>query len=163
MNAQGQLLKTDPNFILESSTNVLITADANKGNKNLQNYTGDVYVHIGVITNLSANSSSWKYVPTFSVWSGTDARIKCTSIGNNKWTYTIPGTLRTFFGITDPSEKILKIAILFRTAAGVKLANEDNTDMFLTVVDNQFQVKIDTPFLQPLYQPQFEAIKKINY
>ena len=160
MNAHGQLLKTDPNFILESSSNVLITADANKGNKNLQNYTGDVYVHIGVITNLSANSTSWKYVPSFSVWSGTDSRIKCTSIGNNKWTYTIPGTLRTFFGITDPNEKILKIAILFRTAAGVKLANEDNSDMFLTVVDNQLQVKIDTPFLQPLYQPQFEAIKK---
>jgi len=64
MNANGQLLKTDPNFILESSNNVLITADANKGNKNLQNFTGDVYVHIGVITNLSANSSAWKYVPT---------------------------------------------------------------------------------------------------
>ncbi|NBR56727.1 MAG: 1,4-alpha-glucan-branching protein, partial [Chitinophagia bacterium] len=160
MNANGQLLKTDPNFILESSNNVLITADANKGNKNLQNFTGDVYVHIGVITNLSANSSAWKYVPSFSVWGGTDARIKCTSIGNNKWTYTIPGNLRAFFGITDASEKILKIAILFRTAAGVKLANEDNSDMFLSVVDNQFQVKIDTPFLQPLYQPQFEAIKK---
>jgi glycosidase len=160
MNANGQLLKTDPNFILESSNNVLITADANKGNKNLQNFTGDVYVHIGVITNLSANSSAWKYVPSFSVWGGTDARIKCTAIGNNKWTYTIPGNLRTFFGITDASEKILKIAILFRTAAGVKLANEDNSDMFLTVVDNQYQVKIDTPFLQPLYQPQYEAIKK---
>lgn len=160
MNAHGQLLRTDPNFILESSSNVLITADANKGNKNLQNYTGDVYVHIGVITNLSTNSTSWKYVPSFSVWSGTDSRIKCTPIGNNKWTYTIPGTVRSFFGITDPNEKILKIAILFRTAAGVKLANEDNSDMFLTVVDNQFQVKIDTPFTQPLYQPQFEAIKK---
>jgi glycosidase len=160
MNANGQLLKTDPNFILESSSNVLITADANKGNKNLQNFTGDVYVHIGVITNLSANSSAWKYVPSFSVWGGTDARIKCTSIGNNKWTYTIPGTIRSFFGITDASEKIVKIAILFRTAAGVKLANEDNSDMFLSVVDNQFQVKIDTPFMQPLYQPQFEAIKK---
>ena len=160
MNANGQLLKTDPNFILESSNNVLITADANKGNKNLQNFTGDVYVHIGVITNLSANSSAWKYVPSFSVGGGSDARIKCTSIGNNKWTYTIPGNLRIFFGIADPAEKILKIAILFRTAAGVKLANEDNSDMFLSVVDNQFQVKIDTPFLQPLYQPQFEAIKK---
>ena len=160
MNANGQLLKTDPNFILESSNIVLITADANKGNKNLQNFTGDVYVHIGVITNLSANSSAWKYVPIFSVWGGTDARIKCTSIGNNKWTYTIPGNLRTFFGMTDPSEKILKIAILFRTAAGVKLANEDNSDMFLSVVDNQFQVKIDTPFLQPLYQPRFEAVQK---
>jgi hypothetical protein len=123
MNANGQLLKTDPNFILESSNNLLITADANKGNKNLQNFTGDVYVHIGVITNLSANSSAWKYVPSFSVWGGTDARIKCTAIGNNKWTYTIPGTIRSFFGITDASEKILKIAILFRTAAGVKLAN----------------------------------------
>ena len=161
INAKGQLLKTDPNFILESSNNVLITADANKGNKKLKDYTGDVYVHIGLITNLSANSGAWRYVPSFSVWAGTDSRIKCTSIGNNKWTYTIPGTLRSFFGLTDPSEKILKLAILFRNAAGtLQLANEDNSDMFLTVVNNQFQVQIDTPFMQPLYQPQFEAIKK---
>ena len=161
MNANGQLLKTDPNFILESSNNVLVTADANKGNKKLKDYTGEVYVHIGVITNLSANSGAWRYVPSFSVWGGTDSRIKCTSIGNNKWTYTFPGTLRSFFGLTDPSEKILKLAILFRNAAGTaQLANEDNSDMFLTVVNNQFQVKIDTPFMQPLYQPQFEAIKK---
>ena len=161
INAKGQLLKTDPNFILESSNNVLITADANKGNKKLKDYTGDVYVHIGLITNLSANSGAWRYVPSFSVWAGTDSRIKCTSIGNNKWTYTIPGTLSSFFGLTDPSEKILKLAILFRNAAGtLQLANEDNSDMFLTVVNNQFQVQIDTPFMQPLYQPQFEAIKK---
>jgi glycosidase len=160
MNANGQLLKTEPNFILESSNNVVITADANKGNKGLLNYTGDVYVHIGVITNLSANSSAWKYVPSFSVWSGTDARIKCTSIGNNKWSYTIPGTIRSFLGLTDASEKILKLAILFRNAAGTKLTNEDGSDMFLTVVDNQFQVKIDTPAVQPLYLPQFESIKK---
>ena len=160
MNANGQLLKTDPNFILESSNNVVITADANKGNKGLLNYTGDVYVHIGVITNLSANSSAWKYVPSYSIWSGTDSRIKCTSIGNNKWTYTIPGTIRSFFGITDAAEKILKIAILFRNATGTKLTNEDGSDMFLTVVDNQFHVKIDTPAVQPLYLPQFESIKK---
>lgn len=160
INANGQLLKTDPNFILESSSNVVITADANKGNKGLLNYTGDVYVHIGVITNLSTNSSAWKYVPSYSVWSGTDARIKCTSIGNNKWTYTIPGNIRSFFGLTDATEKIVKIAILFRNAAGTKLTNEDGSDMYLTVVDNQFQVKIDTPAAQPLYQPQFESIKK---
>jgi 1,4-alpha-glucan branching enzyme len=161
MNANGQLLKTEPNFILESSNNVVVTADASKGNKGLLNYTGDVYVHIGVITNLSANSSAWKYVPSYSIWSGTDARIKCTSIGNNKWTYTIPGTIRSFFGLTDATEKIIKLAILFRNAAGTKLTNEDGSDMFLTVVDNQFQVKIDTPAVQPLYLPQFESIKKV--
>ncbi len=64
----SQLLSWSPDFILENSTPVVITMDASKGNQGLLNYTPvtDVYVHIGVITNMSANSSDWKYVN--SVW-----------------------------------------------------------------------------------------------
>jgi len=158
--AHAQLLNTTPNFVLESSNPITIIADANLGNKGLLNFTGDVYVHIGLITSASSNSSAWKYVPTFSVWNGTDARIKTTSLGNNKWSFTINGGLRSYFGVTDANEKILKIAILFRTATGVKLANEDGSDMYVNVFDNQFYAKIDTPLSQPQFVPQFETIQK---
>ncbi|HSN07615.1 MAG TPA: hypothetical protein VLS85_01195, partial [Hanamia sp.] len=43
----AQLLSWTPDFIQEGSTSVVITMDANFGNKGLLNYspTSDVYVH----------------------------------------------------------------------------------------------------------------------
>src|SRR5262250_2312173 len=101
--ANAQLLSWTPDFIHETSTPVTITTDANFGNKALLSYanTSDVYVHIGVITNLSTSSSDWKYVKF--TWGTTDAAAHCTYNGSNKWTYTITGGLRTFFGISNGS------------------------------------------------------------
>jgi 1,4-alpha-glucan branching enzyme len=150
MCCDAQLLTWSPDFIQESSTNVTITCDASKGNKGLFNYTPvtDVYVHIGCITTLSSNASDWKYVPY--AWGTTNALAKCTSLGNNKWQFVINGALRSFFGITNASEKIVKIAILFRSGNGnSKLANADGGDMYIPVYDNSLAVRIDTPFRQP--------------
>src|SRR5205085_8395702 len=122
-----------------------IIADAAKGNQGLLNHTPvtDVYVHIGVITNLSTSPSNWRYVPAFSTWGTTNAQIQATSLGGNKWKYTIPGNLRTYFGISDPSEKILKIAILFRSGSGAKkLANADGSDMYVPVYEAGLYARI---------------------
>ena len=60
--AYAQLLSTDVIFPTDAST-ITIIADATKGNKGLLNQAvSDVYVHTGVTTNLSANSTDWKYV-----------------------------------------------------------------------------------------------------
>lgn len=151
----AQLLTTNPAFIKETDSNIEITADATKGNQGLLNYTPvtDVYVHIGVITNLSTSPSNWKYVPSFCVWGGTNAQAQATSLGSNKWKYTITGNLRTFFGITDPNEKILRIAVLFRSSgsSAKKLANTDGSDMYLPVYDAGLNVRIDQPFREPKY------------
>ena len=114
----SQLLSWSPDFIREASTPVVITMDATKGNQGLLNYTptSDVYVHIGVITNLSTSSSDWKYVN--SVWGTTNPTFQATYLGSNKWSYTITGGLRTFFGMSNPAETIQKIAILFRSGNG---------------------------------------------
>src|ERR1700754_5110826 len=121
VKANAQLLSWSPDFIQESSTPVTITMNANYGNKGLLNYTPttDVYVHIGVITNLSTSSSDWKYVKF--TWGTTDPNAQCTSVGTNQWKYTITGGLRTFFGITNSGETIKKIAILFRSGDGNKV------------------------------------------
>src|SRR5665213_4450110 len=96
----SQLLSWSPQFPMESSTAVTITVDASYGNKGLLNHTpSDVYVHIGVITNLSANSSNWLHVIT--TWGITNAAWQATSLGNNKWSFTITGGLRSYFGLTD--------------------------------------------------------------
>src|SRR5947208_12735395 len=105
MGLQAQLLSWTPPFPKENdpSQTLVITVDATKGNQGLLNYTPatDVYVHIGVITNLSTSSSDWKYVPF--TWGTTTPAANAPSAGTNKWKYTITGSLRTFFGITNPS------------------------------------------------------------
>ena len=157
----SQLLSWTPDFIQETSNPVVITMDANYGNRGLLNYapTSDVYVHIGVITNLSTSSSDWRYVT--SVWGTTNPLFQATSLGNNKWSFTISGGLRTYFGMTNPAETIEKIAILFRSGNGnTAQRNADASNMYIPVYDNGLYVRIDNPFRQPLYTPIPEPITK---
>jgi 1,4-alpha-glucan branching enzyme len=161
VQAKAQLLSWSPAFIQEGSTPVTITMDASFGNKGLLNYTptSDVYVHIGVITNKSANSGDWKHAPF--TWGTTTAAAHATYLGSNKWSFTITGGLRSFFSMTDASEKILKIAILFRTGNGNSAQrNAGGTDMFVPVYDNGLYARIEKPYRQPLYVPSPEPITK---
>jgi glycosidase len=158
--ANAQLLTWSPAFIQESSSPVEIIVDATKGNLGLKDHTPtDVYVHIGVITSLSSSSSDWKYSKF--TWPGTDPNAQATYLGNNKWKYTITGGLRSFFNITNTSETIKKIAILFRSGDGNKAQrNADGSDMYVPVYDNGLHVRIDEPYRQPLYNPIPESITK---
>jgi 1,4-alpha-glucan branching enzyme len=159
LQTNAQLLVSTPDFITESVTSTTIIADASKGNQKLLGNTADIYVHIGAITNLSPTGADWKYVS--SVWGTADAKFKCVALGNNKWSYTIPTNLRSYFGITNANEKILKIAILFRDAAGANvLRNADGSDMYVNVYDNNIHVRIDTPLFQPTYAKNIEPINK---
>ena len=65
----------------------------------------------------------------------------------------ISGGLRTFFNITNTSEKILKIAILFRSGNGSKVQrNSDGSDMYVPVYDDGLYARIDTPLMQPFFK-----------
>ena len=160
--AKAQLLSWSPAFLHDTSNKVTITVNANFGNKGLLNYTtSDVYVHTGVITNLSTSSSDWKHVRT--VWATTYSWEHATYIGNNEWTFSIDttGGLRAFYGMTDTSEHIQKIAILFRSGNGsYAQRNADGSDMYIPVYDNGLYARIDIPYRQPLYYPLPEPITK---
>lgn len=146
--SQAQLLTFTPDFPLDNS-NLVITMDATKGNKGLQGFAGPVYVHIGVITNLSASQSAWRYAPF--TWGTTPAAAQATAAGTNKWTYTI-NNIRTFFNV-PAGETILKVAILFRDGSGnMKQTNTDGSDMFLPVyAAGEFAVRFTLPAMQPTY------------
>ncbi len=154
--AHSQLLSWSPSFITEQTTNNVITADATKGNQGLLNYNpNDVYVHIGVVTTTS--NGQWSHVS--SVWGTTDPAYKAVSLGNNKWSFTISSNLRTYFGVTSPSETILKIAILFRSGDGSKaLRNSDGSDMYVPVYDASLQTRITSPLRQPTFTPIPELV-----
>ncbi len=157
----AQLLSWSPAFIQESSTPITITMNANYGNKGLLNYatTSDVYVHIGVITNKSTSPSDWKHAPF--TWGTTNAAAHCTYLGSNQWQFTITGGLRSFFSMTDTSEHVLKIAILFRNGSGsLAQRNADGKDMYIPVYGSGEYARIDNPFRQPEYVPINETIIK---
>lgn len=152
--AQAQLLSWTPPFPKEDEASQIleITVDAAKGNKGLLNYTGDVYLHLGVITSKSAAKDEWKH--SLFQWGTTPAAAKAIPLGNNKWKYTITGSLRTFFDITDATETISKIALLFRSGDGNNVQrNADGSDMFIPVYAPGLAVRLTQPVTQPTYLP----------
>ena len=156
--ASSQLLTWTPNFAKDND-NIVITMDATKGNQGLNNYTptSDVYVHVGVITNLSVNAADWKYVKF--TWATTPPAAQATYLGSNKWQYTITN-IRGFF-VVPAGETIQKIAILFRNGAGTSvLRNTDGSDMYIPVYDNTIAVRFTVPFFQSTYIRIPEPINK---
>jgi glycosidase len=160
LTVRGQLLSSAPQFIRENSAGVEITMDASKGNKGLFNYanTSDVYVHLGVITTASNTPTDWKYVK-FASFNTPNPAAQTTYLSDNKWRFTITGDLRGFFGVTNNNEKILKIAILFRSGDGNTVQrNADGTDMYIPVYEAGLQVRINQPFRQPTFIPIVEPL-----
>ncbi len=155
---EGQLLSTGPAFPKDTS-GISITVDCTKGNQGLLNYsnTTDVYVHVGVITNLSTGPSDWKYVKF--VWATTDAAARGVFLGNNKYQYTI-NNIRTFFGV-PVSETIQKISILFRSGNGNTVQrNADASDMYIPLFGTSLAGKYVLPAMEPRYIPVPEPISK---
>ncbi|RYY54442.1 MAG: T9SS type A sorting domain-containing protein [Chitinophagaceae bacterium] len=144
--ASAQLLRTSPAFPKEDQP-LTITMDAGKGNRGLFNYSGDVFLHVGLITSKSADGNDWKYVPF--TWGTSPANGQATAGANNTWTFTI-NDIRAFFNITDPAETIRSIALLYRDAQGNSVQrNADGSNMYIPVYHSELAAK----FLRPLFQP----------
>lgn len=157
----SQLLTWTPTFAKDNNS-ITITVDATKGNQGLLGYSGNVYVHIGLITSASTNEGDWKYV--LFTWGTAPANGQATPAGTNKWSYTI-NNIRSFFNVTNGSEVIKAIAILFRDATGnLVQRNSDvsvyNGNMYVPVYDNGLSVRFDVPPYQPYYRRIPEPINK---
>ncbi|MBL7701999.1 MAG: T9SS type A sorting domain-containing protein [Ferruginibacter sp.] len=157
-NAQ-RLLSWTPEFPVDNS-NLVFTVDCNKGNQGLLNFEGgnsaNVYVHVGVITNLSTGPTDWKYVKF--TWGSTDPLAKATPLGANKYQYTI-NNIRTFFAV-PVGETIKKVTAIFRNATGsLKQVNSDVSDMYIPVYGNsEYGVRLNLPPFEPRYIPWVEPI-----
>jgi 1,4-alpha-glucan branching enzyme len=157
----GQLLSWNPEFAVDGNGSITITLDATKGNQGLKDYTPttDVYLHTGVITNLSTSASDWKYVQ--GVWATTPANLNASYLGNNKWSFTI-SNIRAFYNV-PAGEQIRKISILFRNGAGTKVArNSDGSDMYIPIYASATATysRLNEPFREPKFVPTVEPITK---
>ena len=150
----AQLLTTAPDFPTDNSS-LTITLDATKGNKGLLGFTGSVFLHTGVITNLSTNPSDWKYVQ--GTWA-TQTAPAATVAGTNKWSFSITN-IRDFYKV-PAGEQILRITVLFRNQAGtIVQRNLDGSDMYIQVYQQgAFAAKFTQPLMQPMYVPIPEPI-----
>ena len=66
-----------------------------------QGYTGDVYLHIGIIID-----GEWKFVE--SKWDVNDEKFKMASTGAGTWALEIPN-IREFFTLAEPTTPIIRL------------------------------------------------------
>jgi glycosidase len=127
----GQVITCNPAFPIASNA-VTITFNADQGNAALKDYSGTVYAHMGLITSLSAGPSSWKHVVT--TWGVDDLTGKMTRVSANVYTITITPSIKAFFGVTDETEIVQKLAFVFRNLDGSKQGKtEAGGDIFYDV------------------------------
>ncbi|GAT63695.1 Por secretion system C-terminal sorting domain-containing protein [Paludibacter jiangxiensis] len=148
----GQVVTTNPVLVTKDAGVISVIFDAAQGSAGLKDDAGPIYAHTGVITNLSTSSSDWKHVitdwPTSTNQSSVNlAKNKLTSLGNNKWKLTITPDIYSYYGITDASETVTKLAFVFRNADGSKTGkNADGSDIFVSVyAASALTVKLATP------------------
>lgn len=149
--SQLGLITTSTNFPLENESFTL-AFDPAKGNAALFGYTGDIYIHAGVITQQSNNNpSNWRYVKFD--WAVNNAAAKMVRQANG--TYTIAITPRSFFNVPS-GEAIQKIAMVFRSSDGSVVGrNKDGSDIFLPVYTaNAMAVRFLQPEVEPLFTPK---------
>jgi hypothetical protein len=151
------VIATNPVFPLQDGS-VVITFNAALGNEALAGYTGDVYAHTGVITNLSTSSSDWKYTKT--TWGVNTPETLLSNIGTDLYQLSI-ADIRAYYGV-PVGETILKLAMIFRSESPVPITgttyleakNADDSDFLIDVYDNGLNVRILNPTIQePLVLP----------
>ncbi len=138
ISAQVSIIPVFPN----ADDNITITYDATQGNGALVG-VNPVYVHLGVITNLSQTPSDWKYVQT--TWAVNNAAAQMTNAGPNLWTKSF--NITTFFNVPS-NETVLKLAFVFRNASGNTVGRAaDGGDIFYDVYPTN--APLQTILLQP--------------
>lgn len=140
----GQVVSINPIFANQSDS-VEIIFNASLGNGALTGFV-PVYAHTGVITNLSATSTSWRHV--VGNWGTADSRVVMTPIGNNLHRMRI--RINTFYNI-PPNETATALAFVFRNVNGSTVGRDfDGSDIFVPLYTPGFHAK----FLLPTQNPR---------
>ncbi len=142
----SQVITVTPPLPNDQSS-IEVTFDASQGSGGLAGYSGEVYAHTGLITNLSTGTSDWKHVK--SDWGVNIPACKLTSLGNNLWKLVIGPSIRSYYNV-PASEEIQKLAFVFRSGVQVNGSwlegkTAENGDIFYDVFPSTLSVKITNP------------------
>lgn len=131
---RAQLIITDPAAPTDDQA-VTITFDATEGTAGLADCNCDIYLHTGVITNVSTSATDWQYVQTD--WGVANADWQLTPVDgeDNKFTYTFGPSIREYFSVPD-GETIEEIAFVFRNGDGtIEGKGTGGTDIYVAVTE----------------------------
>lgn len=99
----------------------------------LYNYTGEVYVHIGIV-----NEGVWQNVPAD--WDENISKCKMSPVEgeSNAWSIKLIPTIREWF--ESENTPINKIGVIARSADGNKKGNKDGADFFIEeITDSKYK------------------------
>ena len=117
------------------------------GNGALLNYTGDVYAHTGVITNLSSGPADWKYTKT--IWGQNTPETLLTRISANLYSLTLSNP-RSYYNVPS-GETIEQLVFVFRSAeiqpggSYLEHRNSDGSDLYTDIYEPTLNVKFINP------------------
>jgi glycosidase len=148
----GQVVTTLPQFPTQNDSIIVYLDATQPGAEELLNYTGTVYAHTGVNTNFG----DWQHV--IGDWGNNSTQPALTTLGTNSYQLTI-GYPRQFYSVTNPSEQIEALAIVFRSADG---SQQTRPDIFVDLFEAGVTVVINNPvitleFGDPLRSPAFAS------
>ena len=128
----AQVVTTNPP-LPTASDEITIFFHASEGTGGLADYTGDIYAHIGLVTEESSSGSDWKYVK--SDWGVNIDACKLTRISANEYSLVLSPDLHTYFGCPT-TEKINQIALVFRSSDNSKEGKDTGgKDIFVDVYE----------------------------
>ncbi|HEN20937.1 MAG TPA: T9SS type A sorting domain-containing protein [Desulfobacteraceae bacterium] len=132
---QAQIIETSPSIVtLGQAITVYYNSDEDPGE--LNNYTGDVYAHTGVIIE---GSSDWQNV--IESWGNNSTQPKLTYLGEYRYRLDISPDIENFYPGLTGDEKIIKLAFVFRDAS----TDLQTADLFVDVFEPGLNVNITRP------------------
>jgi 1,4-alpha-glucan branching enzyme len=141
----AQVVTVTPAFP-QANDSVTIIFNASQGNQALNNYTGSVWAHTGIIDNYSANVSDWRYLKNKWTWSNmseVDSSVLCTPLGNNL--YKLKFKLRNYYGVSS-TQVIRAMGFVFRNQTGSLVAkNANGSDIIIPVYRASYAGNINSP------------------
>ncbi|MBD2722702.1 DUF4961 domain-containing protein [Hymenobacter armeniacus] len=141
--AQAQVVTTSPVFFTDT-TPVTITFDATQGNGALANFTGNVYIWTGTVTNLSSSNTNWRNVHS-STFNQADPTALMTRDASNPNIYRITFTPRTYYPI-PAGETLLRLGMIFKNADGTVVGRAaGGGDIFVDAAQAALTARITSP------------------
>ena len=151
----SQVIQTEPAFPVVSDS-VIIYYDATEGTGGLEDFTGDVYAHTGVITENSTSESDWRYV--VADWGENIPKIALERVETNLYKLNIQPSIRDYYGVPQ-DEKIEQMAFVFRNSNGsLEGKAEGGEDIYVDVYQSAFNVRFLQPEDDPYIQQDQEAM-----
>ena len=136
--ARAQVSST-PSPLQEDSKDVWIYFYADQGSRGLldQPASQPVYAHTGACT----NKGDWRYAPN---WLDNSEKYQLQYVSPNVWKLYI-GDIRQYYGITDPTETVSRLAFVFRNANGSREGKTaSGGDIFLDVMESGLQISLQS-------------------